>query len=238
MTSVILSKDEIVGTFDRSSWQRKVYGEFDAVLASTNRVFPCIFGVSGHATKQLRFLFRERLGPEDIAKALAEFLPAARSFGPLTSLVAFEAPDRIDTIEGYHSRFWSLLRDVAELDEQAWPPGISTDVSDGSWEFCFAGEPIFVVCNTPAHIARQSRRSSAFMLTFQPRWVFDDILGDGPSARRATGTVRSRLQSFDFAPPSPVLGLYGDPQNREALQYFLSDDETPMKCPFSQLRTE
>jgi FPC/CPF motif-containing protein YcgG len=104
------------------------------------------------------------------------------------------------------------------------------------WEFSFAGEPIFVVCSTPAHVMRQSRRSSAFMMTFQPRWVFDKILGTEKAAAAAFAKVRERLVPFDTTGPSPLLGHYGNPEGREYSQYFLYDDnQIPPECPFHRL---
>lgn len=105
------------------------------------------------------------------------------------------------------------------------------------WEFCFNGEPIFVVCMTPAHTLRQSRRSSGFMLTFQPRWVFDDILGIQEKATSSFQLVRERLKQYDFLNLSPSLGKYGDIDNREWKQYFLNEDnDTVSKCPFYKLK--
>jgi hypothetical protein len=116
-----------------------------------------------------------------------------------------------------------------------WPETIPQNMEDPAWEFCFAGEPIFVICNTPAHTARQSRRSSSFMLTFQPRWVFERILGSEKAAQIATAKVRKRLQLYDALPPSPNLGLYGHTENREYKQYFLDDDNGPVTCPYAKL---
>ena len=92
------------------------------------------------------------------------------------------------------------------------------------WEFSFAGEPIFVVCSTPAHVMRQSRRASTFMLTFQPRWVFEKILGTEKAASAAFGEVRKRLIPYDGTSPSPLLGRYGKHDGREYQQYFLPDE--------------
>jgi FPC/CPF motif-containing protein YcgG len=104
------------------------------------------------------------------------------------------------------------------------------------WEFSFAGEPIFVVCSTPAHVTRQSRRSSAFTLTFQPRWVFEKILGTEKAAEAAFAEVRKRLIPYDSTPPSPLLGRYGRRDGREYQQYFLYDENhAPPECPFHQL---
>ncbi len=104
------------------------------------------------------------------------------------------------------------------------------------WEFSFAGEPIFVVCSTPAHVMRQSRRSSAFMLTFQPRWVFEKILGTEKAASAAFAEVRKRLIPYDSTSPSPLLGRYGNSDGREYQQYFLPDDNNAEAgCPFAKL---
>jgi FPC/CPF motif-containing protein YcgG len=83
---------------------------------------------------------------------------------------------------------------------------------------------------------RQSRRSSAFMLTFQPRWVFEKILGTEKAANAAFAEVRKRLIPYDSASPSPHLGRYGAADGREYQQYFLHDDnESGGGCPFAKL---
>jgi len=85
-------------------------------------------------------------------------------------------------------------------------------------------------------VLRQSRRPSAFMLTFQPRWVFEKILGTEKAAEAAFAEVRRRLIPFDGTSPSPLLGRYGDDEGREYHQYFLYDDnEVASKCPFMRL---
>lgn len=228
--------EEIDGEFQSGSWQRKIYAELDAALCSEARPFPCVYGVAGHQAGQLRYAFEERMTPARVAATLEAYLSKARSFGPNTSLVYFEAPTPIDTIEAYHRRFWTLLRDVARGDRQPWPDDIPAETDASLWEFCFAGEPVFVVCTTPAHVNRQSRRSSAFMLTFQPRWVFDRILGTEKAATRSFSVVRARLEKYDFLPPSPTLGKYGAEGVREADQYFIDDRNGALACPFHKLK--
>ena len=97
---------------------------------------------------------------------------------------------------------------------------------------------MFVVCNTPAHVLRQSRRSSSFVVTFQPRWVFDEILGTPEATKRSTSKVRDLLKQYDMIDPSPHLGLYGDDLNREYLQYFLRENNAEVKCPYSVMSTD
>lgn len=219
-----------------ASWQRVVLGEFEAQMASEARPFPCTFGVAGFRLDHLRYLF---LDPYDIAvlgQQLTLFLREARSFGPNTSLVVFTRPRPVQTLDAYYRKFWLTLDQLARLDGAPWPDAVSRQVDDPAWEFCFGGEPIFVVCNTPAHTLRQSRRSTSFMLTFQPRWVFEKILGTEQAAAKAFGQVRARLAPYDAVAPSPALGRYGDPTVREYRQYFLFDDNgPPPACPFARL---
>jgi hypothetical protein len=83
---------------------------------------------------------------------------------------------------------------------------------------------------------RQSRRSSTFMLTFQPRWVFEKILGTEKAASAAFAEVRKRLIPYDSTSPSPLLGRYGNSDGREYQQYFLPDDNHAQTgCPFAKL---
>src|SRR5258708_36751655 len=99
------------------------------------------------------------------------------------------------------------------------------------WEFSFAGEPMLVVCSTPAHVMRQSRWSSSFTLTFQPRWVFEKILGTEKAAAAAFAEGRKRLIPYDSTSPSPLLGRYGNHDGREDQQYCLTDDnQTQTGC--------
>ena len=128
------------------------------------------------------------------------------------------------------------LDQLARMDKNPWPESIPEQIDHPMWEFSFAGEPIFVVCTTPAHVMRQSRRSSAFMLTFQPRWVFDKILGTEKAANAAFAEVRKRLVPYDSTSPSPMLGRYGAGDGREYQQYFLHDDNrSGGGCPFAKL---
>jgi len=102
------------------------------------------------------------------------------------------------------------------------------------WEFSFGGTSIFVVCNTPSHTRRRSRYSPGFVITFQPRWVFEGLEPESARGAAARRVIRKRLRAFDGTAPSAALGNYGDPANREWRQYFLPDKNTDaeMGCPF------
>ena len=221
--------------FPNSSWERKVFSHFDATLSSSQLPFPCPYGVSGHKAGHLRFGFCVTISASQIAEYLTSFIPQCRTFGSFTSLVIFEKPGDSLSINGYHQRFWNLLNDVAKLDSSPWPNSMPRDIDNRYWEFCFHGEPIFVICNTPAHMLRQSRRSNGFMLTFQPRWVFNKILDTPENAIEAFSAVKTRLNRFDMVESSQFLGRYGDEDIRESKQYFLSDDNSELACPLKSL---
>ncbi len=231
----IYDRYEVERQFGSTDWQCMLLSDFRNTLESEVRLFPCIFGVAGFRANQLRFVFADPLDPAELAPSLASYLAEARHFGPNTSLVVITRPEPVRSISAYGKTFWSLLWDLSALDQSPWPRDIPKEVNSQGWEFSFAGEPVFVVCNTPAHIMRQSRRSASFMVTFQPRWVFDSILGSDAAADAAFAKVRARLASYDFIAQSPALGKYGNPETREFAQYFLDEENARAACPYHLL---
>lgn len=230
------TKDDVFTTFNEPSWQRVVFSEFESTLTSKSRPFPCVFGVSGLKAGHVRYAFPDPMTPEALAPILADYLENARSFGTMTSLVVFGRPGPVTPMEDYRDRFWSLLAGLEAIDGKPRPAEICPELDSPSWEFCFNGEPIFVVCNSPAHVLRQSRRSTSFMITLQPRWVFEGITdSDDPAVKRSLRIVRERLEKFDAIDTSPYLGAYGDAENREFQQYFLEDTNEAPKCPFHHM---
>jgi uncharacterized protein len=233
--SNLFSRSKVVETFPTCSWQYVIFKELEATLTDKVRGYPCIFGVAGFARDELRYCFSENMAARDVAAALKAYLPLSRGIGRNTSLVMFSKPGPIETLEAYERRFWSLLQDLTKRDECEWPRNMPRELDHRHWEFCFSGEPIFVVCNTPAHVNRQSRRASSFVITFQPRWLFDTIMATPEVAKLSIAKVRKRLEPYDTVSPSPSLGIYGEPHAREYKQYFLDDHNHPPTCPFHQL---
>lgn len=193
------------------------------------------------APRNSALLFRPSRPRRDcppLCAALSEFAGRCHEFGSRTSLVAFFEPDAsIHTLEGYKLELWRLLSGVSAIDDQLWPAGIAIDPDSPEWEFCSFGVPFFVVANTPAHRARASRYSEFFTITFQPRFVFDDLGPDSVAGRNARKIIRARLCKYDAVPPHPQLGSFGQAGNREWVQYFLDDDNVPVtskKCPLNR----
>jgi len=236
MSRLYLKKSEVGSSFAVSTWQRVLFAEFEAQMSSEARPFPCVFGVAGYRQDQLRYLFLDPFDVDTLGAQLALFVSECRSLGPNTSLLVFSRPRPVQTIDAYYRKMWLTLDQLAGIDKSPWPAEIPEQIDHPMWEFSFAGEPIFVVCSTPAHVLRQSRRSSAFMLTFQPRWVFEKILGTDKVAEAAFAEVRKRLLPYDGTSPSPLLGRYGNHDGREYQQYFLFDDnDVATHCPFARL---
>jgi FPC/CPF motif-containing protein YcgG len=236
MSRLYLRKGEVGSNYAVSTWQTVMFSEFEAQMSSEARPFPCIFGVTGYRLDQLRYLFLDPFDIEVLGAQLAQFVAESRSHGPNTSLVVFTRPRPVQTLDAYYRKLWLTLDHLARLDKSPWPAEIPEQIDHPMWEFSFAGEPMFVVCSTPAHVMRQSRRSSSFTLTFQPRWVFEKILGTEKAAAAAFAEVRKRLIPYDSMSPSPLLGRYGNHDGREYQQYFLTDDNhTQTGCPFAKL---
>jgi uncharacterized protein len=236
MSRQYLRRSEVAANHAVSTWQSVLFSEFEAQMSSEARPFPCVFGVSGYRQDQLRYLFLDPFDTEALAGQLALFVSECRCFGPNTSLLVFTRPRPVQTLDAYYRRMWLTLDQLARLDKSLWPKHIPEQIDHPMWEFSFAGEPIFVVCSTPAHVLRQSRRCSSFMLTFQPRWVFEKILGTEKAAAAAFAEVRKRLIPYDSTSPSPLLGHYGNHDGREYQQYFLHDDNQHVTgCPFAKL---
>jgi FPC/CPF motif-containing protein YcgG len=236
---LIHSAATIPGSFAPDSWQAQFFDSFQRDLTSKERTFPCTFGSLGSERGGLRFLFLEDFrDPAEIdvlAAALRDYIGHYKSIDRMTSLICFFNPAaRLQTEEQYFRAFWKVLQELHERDEAPWPDGIPTDPSDPKWEFSFGGDSFFVVCNTPLHEHRLSRRAMGFYVTFQPRWVFEGITGDTKAGQAARRVIRKHLRNYDRVDLYPHMGNYGDSDNLEWLQYFIPDsnESTPSRCPF------
>ena len=225
------------------AWGPRRVKELRRILLDRASPFPCTFAVSAARKDALRFGFVDDVHNRStwsvLHDILRDYLSGYRSIARDTSLIVFFGGHVDGLGEGeYSARFWEILQHLHDTDPVRWPDELPVDPDEPMWEFSYAGEPIFVVCNTPAHVNRRSRHSAEFMITFQPRWVFEGIESDTPRGVAVRRTIRKRLRDFDGVGPSAVLGNYGDATNREWLQYFLYDveqtdrDVGALRCPF------
>jgi FPC/CPF motif-containing protein YcgG len=175
-----------VNKFSPTSWEHNAFAAFESQLCGVGEEqFPCVFGVEAAKRETLRFGFFESLHFDQLfrlAYDLLSFLKISRTLLPYTSYVAFFHPERVAflVMDEYENAFWRVLNLLNSVDSTHWPSCIDSAVDTPSWEFSFAGEPMFVVCNTPLHQRRRSRYSPGFTITFQPRYS----IGSGQEPRR------------------------------------------------------
>ncbi|AGW42418.1 hypothetical protein O159_24820 [Leifsonia xyli subsp. cynodontis DSM 46306] len=238
LTNVLVSPQE---SGDLDGWKAGVFEEFHARMTDKDNEFPCIFGVEAVTRGTLRYGFvSDEAGDQatQLSRILRQFTEVCHDLGKRTSLVCFfESWNADSTHAGYWRRFWQLLGEVSEQDSAPWPPDISQSLDDPQFEFAFNGQPMFVVVNTELHEHRLSRRLSRVAVTFQPRFVFDDIAEGTPRGDAARAIIRGRFASYDTAPLPENLGSFGDVSNREWNQYYLDDGtsaDIPASCPFDR----
>ena len=228
-------------------WKQIAYKSFTSMVADDNNTYPCIPGRQGFLTNNLRFSFvgdpRELNSAKELAEALREYEKCSRDTGKYASLVVFfETSKELlenDDIEYFRELFWTVLNNVTTFDEKEWPEDIPSDPSHHKWEFCFDGEPYFTFCATPAHVIRKSRHFPCLLIAFQPRWVFEEINDSTAFGRNMKKLIRKRLVDYDRVPVHPDLKWYGNKDNHEWKQYFLSDDESSAsKCPFMRMKNK
>jgi FPC/CPF motif-containing protein YcgG len=219
-------------------WERLAANFFHERMLSNDALFPCIFGVDAVRRGTLRYSFipagEQRVAT--LAAALREFTAIAPSLGTRTSLVAFfDFEPSVDSLEDYRQHFWNLLSEIHASDVSEWPEGVSDDTQESTWEFSFNSTALFVVANTPHHHQRRSRYSEYFTVTFQPRFVFDDLKAGTRTGDQARKVIRRRLSQYDSVEQTPLLGSFGEPGNLEWTQYFLDDENQPIDasrgCP-------
>lgn len=234
--------DRYVG--ELPDWQQDAFRKFGHMIADEDRMYPCIPGRQGFLTDSLRFGFaadpRSDQAIEEAAQLLQQYGECSRDTGRFTSLVLFfETPEDMVadfTVEDYEQVFWSVLSRVSAKDPVPWPAHIPQDPSHHAWEFCYSGHPYFAFCGTPAHQVRRSRRTPYFLITFQPRWVFEEINDLTAFGRNMKNLIRQKLVEYDGVPAHPSLKWYGQADNLEWEQYFLRDDESiALKCPFASM---
>lgn len=228
-------------------WQQTAYKAFSAMIADDANTFPCIPARKGYLSNELRYGFvgdpREVHSAKELADCLKAYDLCARTSGRFTSLaIFFETPEELlkgYEVEDYRQLFWSVLNRLTTFDDKDWPADIPSDPSHYEWEFCFNGEPYFVFCATPAHQLRKSRSFPTLFMAFQPRWVFADMNDSTVFGRKLKKLIRKRIDVYDAIPGHPDLKWYGQADNHEWKQYFISDDKrSPATCPFFKMQQE
>lgn len=186
--------------------------------------FPCIF--ARHALVRGELLFGLAEPGVDLAGAVTELMREAAHtihLSPQQVVVLFADLPSDSTLTREREFASEVLLRLRQEDRVPWPSHAPHDPGDPRWTFWFEGIDFFINFSSPGHKRRRSRNlGSAFSMVVQSRSSFDDF---GPHSK-AREVVRSRLARYDDLPPHPALGAYGEPSNREMLQYFLGETNT------------
>jgi uncharacterized protein len=245
--SSILDKQQIQALIDQNllmGWEKKSYLDFRRVMLDNSAPYPCYFAVEAEKKGWARYLFADSANDEKELKrvkvGLEEYLQNYRSISKRTTMIIFFKPLPKNTpAEEYKKQFWNVLKYLHENDSHPWPEDIPADPNHPKWEFCFAGEPMFIVARAPYFNARRSRyNENGLEITIQPRGTLEDITGETPQGKQVRKIIRQRLEKYDFISPHPDIGDYGDPNNLEWKQYILPDtnDESVVRCPITGRR--
>lgn len=232
---ILLTWKEIATVKNVPNWFIQEYEVFRSKVLDAE--FPCYFGTNAERAGHLRYTYIEQGDMSHLPITLTEFMELSRSH-PKTrhALVLFAEPESSDKpLDFYKDRFWDLLQWLHRNDPKPWPEDVPQDPEHPRWEYCFAGEPMFVFSSAPAYRQRASRNlGKSLVLLFQPRRVFRGIEGGTPGGTTARAKIRSKMLKYDGMPFHPEMGAYGDPSSFEWKQYFLPDDNAPVsgKCPF------
>ncbi|MHB1469794.1 MAG: YqcI/YcgG family protein [Solirubrobacteraceae bacterium] len=221
------------------AWWHEAYDDLSRMLVTPNPKFPCIYAIRALRNDTLRFVFlRDSESDASIvafASALSQYVKVCQSLTPHTAFLAFFAADLEEmTLEQHHSEFWRVLQRLHELDPSPWPAQIPSDPAEPLWEFCFDGEPMFVLGSGPVHVARHSRYSAVRTISFQPRFMFDELISAPNLLNRARRIIRDRVIEMDGFPVHPMIQMYHEEGNREWRQYVVPEDNLPIDgaCPF------
>ncbi|EMA41228.1 YqcI/YcgG family protein [Halococcus hamelinensis] len=230
--------EDAIATDELLDWKEKRYLEFRETMRNSR--YPCYFAVNAERDDSARYLFAENARDRDtllkIREGLQQYLQRYRSIAERTTLVIFFGPAAEERSErDYHEQFWRVLEFLHRRDPEPWPADIPTEPDDPEWEFCFAGEPMFVVGRAPFYTDRRSRYTPyGLEITIQPRETLDDIRGDTVEGQRIRSVIEGRLDEYDDVAPHPSISDYGDPHTREWKQYLLptSNEERLNEFPF------
>jgi hypothetical protein len=164
---------------------------------------------------------------EQLARALAEFAPAAAEAEFSTFVAAFMGAAPEDETE-FEALLWRQLQALHDADAtRGWAPSVSDRPEDPRFSFSFAGMAFFVVGLHPAS-SRLARRFGWPTLVFNPRAQFERLRADG-----RYGGLRDQIRAREVALQgdlNPNLAEFGEAS--EARQYSGRAAEPEWRCPF------
>jgi FPC/CPF motif-containing protein YcgG len=199
--------------------------EFEAIV--NNNRFPCVFSGRPFTTRELYFGLVP--GPDAVEDGTVALLKQL-------CLIIREVPDAIGvifvdgvedgTITDDFAVAGRIVHAVMRANAEARPGAVLPRPDDPEWMLWLEDTGLFLNFSSPRHHARRSRNvGSAFTVIAQARDSFDRL---GRSSPKVRDDIRRRVSDYDDVAPHPCLGNYGDPDSREALQFFLGDGVEPL----------
>ncbi|QWC20813.1 YqcI/YcgG family protein [Halorubrum sp. 2020YC2] len=109
-----------------------------------------------------------------------------------------------------------MLDFLQKSDPEPWPASVPTDPYHPKWQYCFAGQPVFIVARAPFYEARKSRHTAhGLEITFQPWTNFESLTGLDDKGQEARTLIRRRLSQYDDVDKHPDAGDLDDPRKLE-----------------------
>lgn len=224
---------------NKHHWTHKTIEHFKETLANPD--FPCLFGRKAVIARTCHIVFAQaaRLA-DDMAQGLAEYIrtiepiPLKQRIGNPLLVFLETSPDT--SLMEQQALAWNVLRQVHVRDPQPWPAQVPQDPHDARWSFCFAGMPLFINMNFPAHRQMKSRnlgKHIAFVIN--PRESFDEVASASTeSGQRIRARIRERVHHYNDGVMPDSLGFFGQDDNFEWKQYQLQEPGSlnPARCPF------
>jgi len=218
-------------------WVREQSGKFGTLLSRGD--YPCNFGRTALLRGDLYATWVNEAEPTRLPDDMRRFVHTALSHpGRRQPLAVFVRPRESERTQlDYDRRFWSILAYLLDHDGQPWPADVPRDPAEPGWQFCFAGQSIFVFALTPLNERRLSRNlCDCLVLVFQLRSVFSGIEVGTAAGDIARQRIRARLAAWDEVGRHPSMGDHDELSDDEWRQYFLTDSNEDLhpKCPLAE----
>ncbi len=195
------------------------------------RGYPCIMAKSALKRGQYELRTYSSLTSPDAADALTRDLSAfaaepepERGFRSFVSI--YDGPAPADE-QVFERDLWALLVSLHERDDQSWDAAVSSDPSDPTFSFSFAGRGFYVVGMHP-NASRPARQFDYPMIVFNLHAQFEQLREQG-RYDKVRGLIRARDRALAGS-VNPMMDDFGS--RSEARQYAGRAVEAGWKCPF------
>jgi FPC/CPF motif-containing protein YcgG len=207
----------------------RVHAAFRALVLDPE--FPCVGARSAMNQASYRFAMYDEMATEvttdALARDLAMFVREQDAIeGEFTTFIAcFDAPKVKDGIE-FERLLWEQLARLHGRDTKPWDDSVSSDPSDPTFSFSFAGRAFFVVGLAPSG-ERWARTFPWPLMAFNAHFQFERLRENGQFTRMQE-VIRDRDTELE-GDVNPNLANFGE--HTEAKQYSGREVGDDWGCP-------